>query len=377
MDDKKNRNGGIDLSDWEQASKWFDSRSEQLSRGEIPEVSAQRQRASAEGRSPLSEDRLPIRPRERVKKTASIKRLDAARQGRRDTGEKGSAVQKKRPPDAGKGRTAPRVPEKLSADDKRRLHAEEVKKKKKVKIAVGVTVSAVMALVTSVLLSLFVFFNIEAVEVSGESRYKEEQIVSASGIVTGENIFRVDREAAREKLCTALPYIGAVKISIKEPNTLLLTVTEATEKYALQYSKNFVLLDENDKVLSRIAKKIPAGAVKLMGVNFAQADVGRSIALAPDNEDKLDIADSILELCGKYGLSPVNAVGLENVSALYLIYDNRIRLNLGGEVNLKQKIEKGAQLVVRLDSENPKCTGAAMLSTPDRAYFKPGSMEAE
>ena len=71
--DREKKDGGVSLSDWEQASKWFDERSRQLARGEIPEVSAEKQRMNAEGYKPLQEDRLPIRPREKKKKSASIK----------------------------------------------------------------------------------------------------------------------------------------------------------------------------------------------------------------------------------------------------------------------------------------------------------------
>ena len=62
-----------------------------------------------------------------------------------------------------------------------------------------------------------VFFRVESVVVTGNSRYTQEEVVAASGIETGDNLFHMNKY---------LPYIEDVNIRRSLPNTILITVSE-------------------------------------------------------------------------------------------------------------------------------------------------------
>ena len=53
-------------------------------------------------------------------------------------------------------------------------------------------------------LSMTVFFKIEKVEVAGNTKYPPEEIIAASGIAPGQNLFRVHGDQVSEKLTQRL-----------------------------------------------------------------------------------------------------------------------------------------------------------------------------
>ena len=85
----------------------------------------------------------------------------------------------------------------------------------------------VLAVGVGVILSLTVFFKIESISASGSSKYSAEQIIAATGIKKGDNLFI--SSVNEEKLKTKLPYIEKVTVKRKLPGTYTLKVTDAAE----------------------------------------------------------------------------------------------------------------------------------------------------
>ena len=61
-------------------------------------------------------------------------------------------------------------------------------------------------------LSLTVFFNIDEINVSGDSQYDKNQIIKCSNINIGDNLFRTNFIKSEEKILKELAYIDDVQI---------------------------------------------------------------------------------------------------------------------------------------------------------------------
>lgn len=83
-----------------------------------------------------------------------------------------------------------------------------------------------IALVVALTAGATVFFRVETVAVSGNSRYTEEEIVAASGIQLNENLYGWNKFKVEQRLYQTLPYIGDVVIRRSLPSTVVITVTE-------------------------------------------------------------------------------------------------------------------------------------------------------
>lgn len=71
-----------------------------------------------------------------------------------------------------------------------------------------------------------VFFRVETVTVTGNQRYTREEIIAASGIQTGDNLYALNKVRIDRKIRTRLPYVGELSINRSLPSTILINVTE-------------------------------------------------------------------------------------------------------------------------------------------------------
>lgn len=71
-----------------------------------------------------------------------------------------------------------------------------------------------------------VFFRVESVVISGNERYTQEEIIAASGIEIGDNLYGLNKVRIDQNIRTTLPYIGDLTINRALPSTIVITVTE-------------------------------------------------------------------------------------------------------------------------------------------------------
>ena len=129
---------------------------------------------------------------------------------RKDNGKK---KKQSKPRTKNKTKTA-RIPATKQEQQKKR------KQKKLVRKILSIAVTVIIAIIVVAVLCLTVFFKIDTINISGNSKYTKEQITSSLTITKDKNLFLVDRDSAAAKLKEALPYIHDVEISRKLPSTL-------------------------------------------------------------------------------------------------------------------------------------------------------------
>lgn len=71
-----------------------------------------------------------------------------------------------------------------------------------------------------------VFFQVETVAVTGNSRYSQEEIIKAAGIQTGDNLFRMNKFQIAHQVLQGLPYVEEITIRRSLPSTIVITVKE-------------------------------------------------------------------------------------------------------------------------------------------------------
>lgn len=84
----------------------------------------------------------------------------------------------------------------------------------------------VLAVVVALTGGATVFFRVETVEVTGNQRYTQEEIIAASGIQMGDNLYTLNKVSIDRKIRTQLPYVGELSINRALPSTIRIDVTE-------------------------------------------------------------------------------------------------------------------------------------------------------
>ena len=221
-------------------------------------------------------------------------------------------------------------------------------------------------------LSLTVLFKIDSIQVSGTSRYSQQQILSACGIKKGENLFLTNGKDAGKRIQTRLPYVGTVQVKRKFPAKISIQVTEAQICGAVAYSKKYAILGKNFRVLE-VSDKLPQNCALIRGITLKSARPGSTAEFS--NSSLLSALQAVESAAKRNGLTQITGMDFSSLSKILVSYDGRITMNLGTSSSLDYKLRYAKEL---FDKGKIKSTekGTLDLSTVednDTAYFDPST----
>lgn len=154
-----------------------------------------------------------------------------------------------------KTRPAANRPRRQSRTKKPRSNAPEVvytQAKPFSKEKLLIRLSTVVAVVLALVLGMSIFFKVENVTVSGTVNYTQWDVLTASGIQTGENLITLNRASAASKILQNLPYVDSVRVAISLPDTVKIEIVEEDVYYAIEAADStWWLIDDSGKVLDK------------------------------------------------------------------------------------------------------------------------------
>lgn len=269
----------------------------------------------------------------------------------------------KRPAPAQEGRN-------LSANERRRLHAEKRRAERRRKailqyIAIGVAVVAVM-----VVLSLTVFFKIDEIQIVGESPYTDEQIIASSGINLNENIIVCDAKGVSGKLAKALPYIGSAEVKRSLSGKVTITVKVTPGKYSFINGDTAVVINAEGKVLGQVPAAEAIKYTVVQGLGVVNAVPGEKVEVS--DSGAYDLLNSVGAQLEGAGIDKITSIDITNVYDISAVYDGRITLLIGGTGSIERKLALAAKVIERENEIDPTQYGRIDLgSVEGKAFFKP------
>ncbi len=207
--------------------------------------------------------------------------------------------------------------------------------------------SILLIVAITVTLMLTVLFNVSAVKVVGSSVYSSDEIVYASGIMNGDNLFRLPSDEIVTRIQTALPYVKTVEIEKAFPNTVGIRVTPATESFLVEGENGSYIADADYKVLRSVAER-PEKLLRIRGIETKSFDIGKNINFTDKQQKK--ILDDILKICDEKGIS-VQFVDIGNLVDICFLMDSRLYVKLGSYNELVAKMEHLAQTIKKINSD--------------------------
>ena len=104
----------------------------------------------------------------------------------------------------------------------------------------------------AIVAALSLFFKADQIFVTGTSRYSQQQVLQASGIRQGGNLFLLNKHQAAAAITDQLPYVESVRIRRQLPNALRIEITECTHPLALEQDGALWLLNGNGKLIDKL-----------------------------------------------------------------------------------------------------------------------------
>ncbi len=213
-----------------------------------------------------------------------------------------------------------------------------------------------------------IFFQVSAIDVSGDTRYKSEELIKSTGVKEGDNMFFLDTKQIAEDLKKEYPYLDTVKLHRKMPSTLQIEVTDRTETLSLEQKNKYFILDLTGKVLEE-KKSAAKGTATVTGISTKGLEVGTTIDA--DKQDKIASVIKLLELADSYGMKAhIKTIDVEKAYDVRITYDKQYTILLGAleESNLEHKIQF---LKAILKEPSLPETGVIDLTDEKEARYRP------
>ena len=214
-----------------------------------------------------------------------------------------------------------------AARNKRRRHA------KRGRFGFLYKMLAVIALAAALIVGATVFFRVETVVVEGNVRYESDQIVQASEVIQGDNLFALNKYETARRIRRLLPYVEGVSIRRNLPDTLVITVQECRAVAWLSGSEDDWLISKAGKVL----ESVPEGgtsALHLEGLEIAQPEAGSPLTVAESYELRYAGVLALLSALEQSEMTGrVTRIDLSSPSRIIMDLDGRftVRLPVSGD----------------------------------------------
>ena len=216
----------------------------------------------------------------------------------------------------------------------------------------------VLCVILALTVGATVFFRVEQVTVSGNQRYTQEEIIAASGIQLGDNLYSLNKVRIDQNIRTTLPYIGDLTINRALPSTIQITVTEweavaqvaapgveQVAAYQEEAGEKAVTTAQEPWLISVKGKLLePAppdsAAIAVTGLIPLSPQAGSMMEVPEGEHTRLAALTALLEALGEAGMqSQVSDIRLEAT---------QLMVRYAGRFDVKMKLNADFSYDVRL-----------------------------
>ena len=242
--------------------------------------------------------------------------------------------------------------------------------------------------VVAIILAATLFFKIETITLTGDTRYNRDYVAKASGLEIGDNLVLFDKISVKNGIYEACPYLDTVQILRRYPSAIEIIVTECEpvavfcdEKTEIPDPKDASktittgltgcwLMDRNGKLLENIPSTRSPELPRIYGVTLVSPREGHSVEILQEDTKKplfllLNTAedDGILQDIGGMDFSEPYAIRFN--------YLDRFVVKVGSTEKLDVKMRYLHLIVEEKLSSN--ATGTLDLSDVQTARFIPNN----
>ncbi len=239
------------------------------------------------------------------------------------------------------------------------------RKKNKTKTIIISIFIAFMAVVLA-FASTFFLFQTTDIEINPTEKYSVEDISKTLSDEYGSNLLFLDTGYLEDKLTASFPYVERVEVGKSFPSTLQITLIEEDPKYSFEYENDYVLVSDDGKLMEKTTYPLPNTIIVSIGDIL---DYEGYIQIG--TTEKHDALYQTMRFIKTSLITDITNINYSDPYSMQIVYDNRIRLELGDSTDIEYKLEVGFQILASQRIES-NVTGQIDLSTvreTDRAYF--------
>ena len=178
-------------------------------------------------------------------------------------------------------------------------------------------------------------FDIKTIEVEGNETISNNYIVSASDILYGQNILRMNKFAVMDKI-NAIPNIESCSIKRIWPNCIIITVKEKEPVAKVKFYGSNLLITEDGVVVEVVTDQEDVDFLSLEGITAQEVVLGE--VLNCNEEEKFKRYLEVLKKMKENDMLD-GVIKISDKSGTLVYYQNGHIVYFGDNENLQRKIE--------------------------------------
>ena len=225
----------------------------------------------------------------------------------------------------------------------KRENSDRRKSRRRRKMSVYVLAVILLVITVEITLCCTFMLNINEIVISGESdTYTPMDIVNASGISIGDNLFRIDIEETKKKMHEELLNVEDIEITKKFPYSISIHVTRCIPTYNIEYQGGVLLVSEKGKILANNPSAIE-GLALVQGFEPKTMTAGENISSI--NEEKDSAFADMLENFVKYDEMGITTIDMTDKSNIKLVYENGVLMKIGNCDDMEYKLDLASSVL--------------------------------
>lgn len=229
-------------------------------------------------------------------------------------------------------------------------------------------VSMILILVV-VVAGCAVFFRVDKMVVAGQTQYTSVEVIAASGIQKGDNLFSLNINQAVRNIRATLPYVDEVSIRRTLPDGLLFSVSECRPAVLVQGGDAWWVVDGKGKILEGVASSPHPGTASVAGLTALLPLAGTELAVEPTESARLQtLLDLVAALEGRGVMDKVADIDLTGNARLTFTYDGRFTVVMPIIADFDRKVFALKEIVTQLQ---PNDSGKIDITHDENVPFSP------
>lgn len=227
---------------------------------------------------------------------------------------------------------------------------------------------AILVTMAAIVWAAAFFFRMDHIVVSGNERYSEQEVIEASGLRIGENLYFFNKYDVKEEIFARLPYVEEVKINRKLPDALLIEVRECVAAASVRSESAVWLISEQGKLLEEIAVP-PEGCPTVNGALLIDPVATQPVDFGSEAAYRGAVVLTLLQESGARNMrESIGEIDMSDDTSLSFTYLERFTVSMPWTADVSYKLESLMTVVDYLENNE---TGRIDLMTEGKASFIP------
>ena len=207
----------------------------------------------------------------------------------------------------------------------------------------------ILVLFIGVALSMTLFFNVTNIVVYNETDTPDETVAELSGIKYQDNLMRLDKALAAERIRQSIPYAEHVTVEKQLPSTVVIRVEKAVPVANISQSYGYLLVSASNRVLEELKGEPRAGLLIVTGYNPVFKTVG--MTLESEDEKRDNVLKTMTAAVTECNDERIISIDMTDQSNILVQFSDNVVFHMGSSVDAVYKLRLAAKTIEQINPE--------------------------